>query len=263
MDGVAGARKYMDTSMEEEATSSKMQRREEEAPKWAMDLSKEFQELKLEVRGSVARVDGLVLKVEEIELKQEESNLRVQSVEGELASLRAENAEFRTEIQEIRGELKEQRGDLNDQIDRGLRDHVHFVGLPEPTREKSWEETTAALAKWLHQNLGKPIAYYDDAIWRAHRGPYDPSRAGPRPIFAQMKYRVAEEIKQKLKFEPKGGVRAKDQFCSDTQNRQNKALLARKEWKRENGGGFAYIAYPAVLKTKKAGESGYKIEKQF
>lgn len=247
----------MDTSMEEEVTVSKSQKMEEEAaPKWARDLIMEMRELKVEVRGSVERYEGLAVKVEEIELKQEESNLRVRSLEEEMASLKAENTE-------LRGNLGELRNDLNEQIDRGLRDHIHFVGLPEPTREKTWNETVECLSKWLSVNLGKASSYYDNAIMRAHRGPYDPSRSGPRPIFAQMNYRVAEEIKQKLKFNQIGGVRAKDQFCRDTQSRQNRALVARREWKRENVRGRAYIAYPAILKTKNPEDSSYKVQQTF
>ena len=258
MDATTGVRKAMDTSLDTslEENAAKVQKVEEEVPKWARDLITEIRELKEEVKSSVVRCEGLVEKVDELELKQEESNLRVATVEERMDALEAENAD-------LRGELKSMRVDLNDQIDRGLRDHLHIVGLPELTREKTWDDTIKRLTNWLHEKLGKSREYYDDAIWRAHRGPYDPARPGPRPIFAQMKYRVAEEIKNELKFKNIGGVPAKDQFCKDTQERQNKALVARKEWKRTHEGGMAYVSFPATLKTKMSNDSGYKVEQIF
>ena len=142
---------------------------------------------------------------------------------------------------------------------------IHFVFYGVPGNEKTWEETAQRLAKWLGENIpGKTVEQYDDNIWRAHRGPLNPEKNGPRPIFCKMNYRYAEHIKDKLKFgKLNTGVTFREQYCPNTQARVNEALVYRKDWKARNGGGSAYISFPAVLKVKEAGATGYKVEKSF
>ena len=256
---MANIRKMMDTSIEvEELEVSKMQKMEEEevAPRWALELIKETRDLKLEVRGQIERFEALSNKVVELENKVGEGSSRMDILENEMAALRNDN-------ETPRGTVKELRGDLDGQIDRGLRDHINFFGLSELKPEKTWQDSIDRLAGWLSKCLGKPVSYFDDAIIRCHRGPYDPNRTGPRPIFTQIKFRVAEEIRNELKFKSVNGVMLKDHFSANTQNRVNQALMYRKEWRRDNAGGKAYIQFPATLKTKKAGDERYSVEKIF
>ena len=259
-------RTVADTSMEGPPEGAKAARVEPEAdvPSWAAVVIAEMRELKTvvaglqtEVRGAIDRYDGLQNKVEELELKVEEGKTRQASLEAEVEELKDEN-------RELRGLFTQLRLDLDEQTDRSLRDHINFFNLKEVGEEKKWTDTMPVLAKWLADNVGEgTVEYYDKAIVRAHRGFRAPGKSGPRPIYAKMDYRVAEQIRQVLKFEKKDGVVVKDHYSAGTQTRLNQALIHRKRWMAANPRGTAYVKYPAVLKTKKATDLNYAVEQEY
>ena len=131
--------------------------------------------------------------------------------------------------------------------------------------DKTWTDTRELLSEWLSVNVGGAKSMFDEGIMRAHRGAYNPDRVGPRPIFVKFNDRIAEKIREKMKLQHIGGISISDQFCKNTQERLNRALLYRKNWKADpvNAGGKAHIIYPATLKTRKTTDSGYRVEKVF
>ena len=256
-------RKIDDTSFEAEDDGAKAPKLDlepsrldlEPPPAWATQLLKSMEKLEAGQNMTNSTLSSIVQRVTDLEEKVatgEEVTARHEDIVGRLL---LENAT-------LRGMFSGMREDLNRQIDSDLRDHLVFYGVPG--NEKSWEETAVRLAKWLGENVeGKTQQQYDDNIWRAHRGPANPEKSGPRPIFCKMNYRVAEHIKNKSKFGPKTGVSFQEQYSSDTQARVNEALAYRKEWKAKNFGSKAYIKFPAILKVQTANETSYRVEKSF
>ena len=86
---------------------------------------------------------------------------RTTSIEMEMAELKLENQQLRSELMEIMGD---------EQIDRSLRDHISFYGMSG--NDKKWSETADRVPGWLSTNLGgSRMIEWDNAIYRAHRGP--------------------------------------------------------------------------------------------
>ena len=107
-------------------------------------------------------------------------------------------------------------------------------------------------------------AYFDREIIRCHRGPYNPGKSGPRPIFCRFNYRTAEVVRELFKFKNYDGVSIRDQFSDATQERVNRALLFRKDLKRSEGNDTKiFIAYPARVMMKRPGELKYTNVKSF
>ena len=256
-DGKAVTRKINDTSFEEgEAGASKVQRFEEAAdsPPWALLLQK-MDEVKEETRATNERVDALARKVAVLEEKAVEGEEKMEDLQEQVTRLTMENAT-------LQGKYDKLREDLDDQIDRGMRENIIFYGVAGT--ERKWDDTCEVLAKWLYTNVGgKTQKEFDDAIQRAHRGPYNSSKAGPRPIFAKINFRTAEVIRNKLKFNPVKNAGFSDQFSDTTTARRNEALVFRKELKAKNPNSKAFISYPAVVKLQKAGEEDYTVVKSF
>ena len=261
----AVTRKFDDTSFEEgDDSATKLQKLEEatDAPPWAqlllrkMDKMEEvMEEVKTETRQYHERVDALTTKVAVLEVKEVEGEEKRADLQEQVTRLQMENAN-------LRGNQEKLREDLDDQIDRGMRENIIFYGIPGT--ERKWEETCVVLAGWLQKNVGgKTQEGFDDTIQRAHRGPFNSSKPGPRPIFAKINFRTAEMIRNKLKFNPIPNVGYSDQFSDSTTGRRNEALAFRKELKAKNPNSKAFISYPAVVKLQKAGEEDYKVVKQF
>ena len=250
-----GARKVADTSMEEgPEVAAKSQKLETEAP-WE-ELIREMKETRAEVRTAMLKFEQLTEKVEEQEIQIAEGKTRQEALELEVEELKMENME-------LRGKYSELRADLDDQIDRGMRENVNFYGIKQPAWERKPEDTIKVLCDWLAGKMGKEASYFDAAITRGHRGPKNPEKNGPRPIFCKMRYRVAEEVRDKLRYKDNGGVWVKDQFCQNTQGRLNKALMYRKEWKSKNPLGKSYVSFPATVHVRTVTDTEYKLEKEF
>ena len=234
-------------------------------PAWASvlmrkmdDMSNNITNIESEVRNVNTKFDNVMGRIEELEKKVEANDVRVITVEEEVEILKAENAEFR-------GMFAELRSDLDDQIDRGLRDHLAFYGVKGT--DKTWAQTEEVLVDLLHKNLegDRSKASYAAAITRAHRGPYNPEKTGPRPIFAKMDFKLAELVRSKEKFKGGfgGGVTVRDQYSKNTQKRVNDALVYRKSWKSEHPNEKAFISFPATMKVWDDFTKKYKIEKVF
>ena len=264
-------RTIADTSMEERETKVRVVEEQSESPPWVAALLKSNEAIVKsngEVCGRVdemlKRMDMLENRIDESEIKQQESNIRIVSLEEEMQSLKIENAELRGENAELKGNYSKMREDLDDQIDRSLRDHVNFYGLSEPTPEKKWADTENRLARWLAEHFVDHDAnYYRKAFVRCHRGPFVPGKSGPRPIFCKMDFKVAEELRWDMKNKATDGVTLKNMYSENTQERINKALIYRKQFKCENPGSKSYVSHPATLKVMKANEKKYSVEKVF
>ena len=247
-------RKVADTSFEEMDGAAKAQKLEE-PPAWARTLLASMQKVEQGQERTEAKLDRMEKRMEELEGKVASGEMVQANLEDKVSRLELENAT-------LRGELAGVRADLDKQIDSDLREHLVLYGVPGS--EKTWEETARRLAKWFGENIdGRTEKEFDQNIWRAHRGPYNPEKGGPRPIFVYMNYRYIDLVQQKMKSGPIGGVSIKEQYSSNTQARVNEALAYRKVWKARNANSKAFIAYPAVLKVQKEGESGYRVEKSF
>ena len=260
----ATTRKMADTSFETEE-GTKIQKVDVEMPAWAAvlvrkidDLSSNISNIEAEVRNTNTKFDNVTKRMEDLELKVEETDERVVSVEEEVVLLRQENTE-------LRGMFAEMRKDLDDQIDRGLRDHLVFYGVKGTDR--TWAQTEGVLVDLIHKTLDgdRSKESYADAITRAHRGPFIPGKSGPRPIFVQMDFKLAEKVRSKEKFGGGfgAGVNVKDQYSKNTQKRVNEALVFRKSWKADHPNEKAFISFPATLKVWDNAVNKYKIEEVF
>ena len=238
----------MDTSLDDE-NNTKVVVMEEKAPKWASDLVGKV-EIVLE------KFNLLVEKVDEVELKTSENRAHIQHLEGNLSALQGEH-------EELKGKFDSLQTAFDSQVDRSLRDHVNFYGLKPLSPEKTYEDTTARLSQWLAEKLGKNPQYFNAAIERCHRGPFNPDKTGPRPIYCKMRWRVAEEVREKLTNKETDGVRIRDMYSKGTQSRVNKALMYRKEWRSRNPGDKVFVAYPAKIMIKKQSGESYNLERVF
>ena len=247
-------RKVDDTSFEaEEVAQSKSQRMDDEPPAWARSLMQTMEEIKASQSRTESKLDKMKERVDELEGKVAAGAIVQSSLEDEQSRLKHEN-------EELRGICQGLRADLDKQVDSDLRDHLAFYGVPG--NERSWEETAKRNAKWLGDNIeGRSEQQYDEAIWRAHRGPWNAEKGGPRPIFAKMNYRFVDFIQNKLKAGPIAGVSIREQYCPNTQARVNEALAYRKEWKQRHVNSKAFISYPGILKVKEEGDTSYRVEK--
>ena len=216
----------------------------------------EMKEMKGELTATAAKMQEMSVKVEVLEEKVEIGASKTIDIEQVVEELRLEN-------RELRSELKEMRGDLDEQIDRSLRDHISFYGMSG--NDKKWEETTERVVDWLTEHLGGNKTDWDNAIYRCHRGPFNPDKPGPRPIFAHMNDRKVQQIKFRMKFNSIAGVSIRDQMSANTQKRVNDALVYRKHLKSlpENEGAKIFVSYPANVKIKRNTDSNYNIERRF
>ena len=258
-----GARKLNDTSMEE-ASDNENKVRMVEAP-WeellqsnrdvVQKMDDNFRTLDAKLEDQFEKLNGRLVVVEE---KQKEQDSEIDALKMEVTALREENAE-------LKGNYVMLRRDLDSQIDRSLRDHLNFFGLKETKPEKNWADTENRLVEWLAANAGDigDAAYFRAAIVRAHRNNFVPGKEGPRPIFCQMDFKVAEKLRKDLGTKQTAGVWVRDHFSPSTQDRRNRALMFRKQFKSENPGSKAYIAFPAVLKAKKLYDEDYVVVKKF
>ena len=257
---VSTTRTVEDTSFEEEG-SAKVQKMNSDTPPWEL-LLKAIEEVKMEtcavkaeVKATNSRLDSMLSKITELEDRVAVGDERLANLEDKVERLANENAA-------LRGNLDNFRSDLDSQIDRGLRDHLVFYGVPGS--ERTWEESAEKLAGWLATNVGvKSKEEFDAGIHRCHRGAFNPEKRGPRPIFVKINDRLAELIKTKMKFRNIGGVTVREQFSVNTQGRLNEALVYRKDFKARNPNSKAFISYPAVVKVKQPGEEGYKVVHKF
>jgi hypothetical protein len=185
----------------------------------------------------------------------------LETMKGEVDSLRREVKGLRDELREDQAKQKVVREDLNEQIDRSLRDHITFHGIPKEGPERSCDETTHVLCKWLAANTDKDYDYYDTAIERAHRGPRNPEKSGPPSVFCKIRWRVAEKLRWSLRGH--AVVELKDKYCQDTQTRRNQAMLKRKDLRKETPDIKCHVAYPARVMVKKHGEERYNVVTTF
>ena len=246
-------RKLGETSFEADDEGAKVPKMDVEPP-WSVLLAS-MQELKKGQDKTNNTLASLVTKVEGLEERVAEGETTQGLLVDDVTRLKLENAT-------LRGMVHTMRADLDQQIDRDLRDHLIFYGVSGT--DKTWEETALRLGDWLATNIGvKTRDQYDQNIWRAHRGPYNPEKGGVRPIFAKISYRYAEFIHNKLKINPINGVSTREQYSPNTQARVNEALAFRKDFKAKNVGAMSYISYPAVVKVKCANDTKYRVEKSF
>jgi len=242
---VSANRKIDDTSFDDGDEGAKAQKLELEPPAWASKLLLSMERMEANQQTTNSKLDEIGGRVTELEVRVEAGAQGQMRLEDEVALLKLENAA-------LRGTVKGLRVDLDKQTDSDLRDHIVFYGVPG--NEKTWEETAQRLAKWLGENIpGKTVEKYDDNIWRAHRGPLNPEKNGPRPIFCKMNYRYAEHIKDKLKFgKLNTGVTFREQYCPNTQARVNEALVYRKDWKARNRGGFRIYKFSCSSQSERS-----------
>ena len=238
----------MDTSLVDE-NNTKVVVMEEKAPKWASDLVGKV-EIVLE------KFNLLIERVDEVELKSTENRAHIQHLEGNLSALQGEH-------DELKGKFDSLQTAFESQVDRTLRDHVNLYGLKPLSPEKTYADTTARLSQWLSEKLGKNPQYFNAAIERCHRGPFNPEKTGPRPIHCKMSWRVTEEVREKLKNKETDGVRIRDMYSKGTQARVNKALMYRKEWRSRNPGDKVFVAYPPKVMIKKQSGESYNLERVF
>jgi hypothetical protein len=194
---------------------------------------------------------------------------RLERLENMIEELRTANTDLQGEVDDLRGDQTETKGLLNEQIDRAMRDHITFYGVPKDNNEKHWdyESTTSILATWLASVTGKPFKYFDKAIERSHRGPANPEKNGPPPVHCKLRWRVAAEIRDLFikRGHKIGGITIKDKFSKDTQSRINDALIYRKTLREAEGGKELKLKvdYPARLMIKGPLETKYTLKKAF
>ena len=250
-------RKLGDTSFEAQGEdgAAKAQKMDSETPSWAQALLKTMNNVEASQTRTEAKLDAMRIRVEKLEVKVAEGEEHQASMGDKLNQLEMENAW-------LRGTVEGLRVDLDKQIDSDLREHLVFYGIPG--NEKTWEESAKRLAKWLGENIeGRTEKEFDDNIWRCHRGPLNPEKGGPRPMFAYLNYRYVDLIQNKMKTGSFGGVRIREQYCANTQARVNDALAFRKSWKAQHPNSKAYIKFPAVVKVQEEGDTSYRVEKSF
>jgi hypothetical protein len=261
----------MDTSLEDQE-NSKAAKFEDDAPAWAKALMAQSNEILGVVSALSNSVAALELKIdnnkEDIDMLKTEVALNTEKVED----LQDKNGDNDDVIDQLRGEVRELQNDIQELkaeviglTDGSLRDHLTFHGIPRVQQgEKTWENTTELLAKWLADNMdkGKDFAYYDAHIERAHRGPRNPEKPGPAPIFCKMWWRTAESIRHSLR-DKHNGVQIKDKYHAKTQTRRNNAMLHRQEIRKNSPTTKCHVAYPARVMVKHTNEERYKEVKAF
>ena len=193
--------------------------------------------------------------MEVVEEQTEQNAEKIGGLEMEIEALKEEN-------KNLRGDFIKLRLDVDEQTDRGLRDHVTFFGIKPTKEEKTWQDTLERLAGWLAEKTGKDAKYFDDAIYRCHRGGV-PNKPGSKPIYCKLNWRVAEQVRDTFKFKNTDGVTIKDMYSKGTQARLNDALVYRKDWKRRYPSGKAFIQYPATVRCKRVTDTSYYQEKVF
>ena len=249
-------RSVHNTSLDTSGNDTKRADIADETPNWAIQLFGRVDEVLAEVRDLKSTMVAINAKVEKVEEKASENAEHIRELQHGFDELKMEN-------ESLRGELQSVRSDLDGQIDRSLRDHISFFGVKKGENEKSWEDITKVVCAWLASHTGKEAGYYDQNIERCHRGPFNPDRSGPRPIFAKFRWRAAEDIRVALKNKQTDGVNIKDKYSRNTQVRINQALMYRRELRNEHPEYKLFVAYPARLMQKKPQDASYTLVKSF
>ena len=171
-------------------------------------------------------------------------------------NIRAENNLLREEVACL-------SDSLNEQIDINLRSHLSFVGIERKPDEKTWDDTTEVLARWLADHTDMTHEYISENIIRCHRGP---NFSADLPPFVEcgFTWKVADTIFKELGTVSTDGVMVRQKFSKATQERRNRALIKRKALKTGVGRDWKiFLKFPATLLAKKPGDNAYKIIEKF
>ena len=162
------------------------------------------------------------------------------------------------------GELEEE---IEERTNRSLRSTLVFKNVPQKGKE-TWAATTNLAAQAIKTASSRRISFdaAHSMLERCHRGKPPRKARGnssPTPIYALIDdWRNAEWIREEFRKKPKDfEVYCDQKYGTRTTWRRNKALLKRKELKRNGDISNGYVQYPAVLMVrKKVGDDYYEYE---
>ena len=147
---------------------------------------------------------------------------------------------------------------VEDRTNRQLRNTLVFKGVREEEGEKSWDDTTAVLAKTIANIVpGLDVEEAKNIFERVHRGkPHeDGSTRRPRNIFAKVyRWCDAEHLKDDFRkaniANPDLKVYCEQKFGPLTTARRSHAMLVRRDLKKEKKIHSGFVAFPAKLLVK-------------
>ena len=235
---------------------------ESEMPAWAKLILEEVRSLKTAI---TERIDKVEMEVGDLRSTLEGVQDKMCKHDKAIVN----NAQFHTQMRAqnefLKGEVDSLNDRLNEQIHRNLRCHLTFIGIEQEAEEKTWDDTTNVLAKWLTgtDHTSMSATFIDENIIRCHRGPKLPEEKTSY-IECGFSWKAADAIFSELGAQTTDGVNVRQKFSKGTQKRRNLALIERKSIKSSVGSEWKiFLKYPATLLAKKPGESAYKIIEKF
>ena len=193
-----------------------------------------------------------------------ENEKKIEDVETRMRILEASSAQQTKDYEDLhqreagyKKDITELKRVIDDQINRSMRGNLVFFGLKEEENENY--STKNLVGNFIFEQL------YDEtdnvtlksilsSIVRAHRSKFNPHRdanKGPRPIYVKFSRDDTANVylKRSISREvSKTGVRVKQQYTKELQERVDNALKLRRELFSKKKITKAYVEYPATLK---------------
>ncbi len=157
---------------------------------------------------------------------------------------------------------------IDDQINRSMRCNLVFFGLKEDENANENYTTKSIVGEFIFNQLYEEEENVTmqgvlSTIVRAHRSKFNPNRdpkKGPRPIYVKFSRddTAASYLKRSITAQvTKRGIRVKQQYTKELQERIDSALKVRRELFDKKKIKKAYVEYPATLKGILANSTEY------
>ena len=232
------------------------------------DLLAEFSKQRTELLDSFERQKQDLLK--EFDIKSQRWNDIVQKAVDEASVAKKMADQNGDEILRLKSTIEtlvkvndfqsKQMNDLSERLEsrtnRQLRNTLVFKGIPETSKETSWNDTRVVLAETVAKcipSLDQQTAH--GLFERVHRGRANEHNKGRRNIFAKLyRWDDAEQLKTDFRSlnirNPNTKIYCEQKFGPMTTYRRNQAMTVRRDLKNDQKIYSGFVAFPAKLLVK-------------
>ena len=181
-------------------------------------------------------------------------------------TIKNENETLKRKLKEAIKDIEKAEENMEDKTNHQLRKTLVFTNVKEEQNEQY--DVSDVLAREIKKASKNEISKEKALtfIERAHRGKArQNSTGGPRPIFAAINHWRNSELIKEIFLDKKNstGVYCEQMYGPRTTWRRNQALKVRKDLKSKNLIVKGYVAFPARLMVKKAGDAKYSLHEDF
>ena len=214
------------------------------------ELIKRFDETRSDLQASLQKATEDAAAAKKMAAENSDEIVRLRSTVESLVSINKHQAAAIADLTER----------VEERTNRQLRNTLVFKGVPEPSHEKSWEDTKTVLAEAVHSSFPNlPVSQARSFFERAHRSKsegFKNGKQGKRDIFVKLfDWNICEKLKsdfRKARMQNNGpNISCDQKYGPLTTFRRNHALNVRRDLKQRGEIVSGFISYPAKLMVRK------------